>query len=203
MQPKKEIKIPYSFCKGYCNYLRKREIFFLAFCANKSYLPFFITVSIFFFCLSLMFTIHSFFFTTYYIDLRYSQPEELTPMYWIENEMLKCLYVAVINNLVKIIIIKLLIFFVFRIEKKLITKKNYFLIMNRLRCRSTAVFSILILIMCVVFYINTCYCGIYLNTQGGLFLGFGVSVVFSFCISLIICFLINIVRAIGICCNTS
>lgn len=194
-----------SFCKRYHNYIKRREIFFITFCSKKQYLPFFIKFPIFLFCLTITFTIHSLLFLNKFLEGRFeaSRNNGSITKYWFTDELPRCLYTAIIVNVVKMIIVKLLLFYVFRIEKKILSRENYRIILNRLRCRSATVFIVLLVLMFGLFYINTCYCGIFPNTQDAFFIGYVVTIFFSFVFCLIICLLINVIGLIGVKCNFS
>lgn len=199
-KPKEKRK--YSFFKDFCFYFSKREIFLLAATNRKEYFPSFALWSLTILCFSIIFGVHSIFYTTENISKRFLLREKsVTISFLIENELMKCIISALICNGVKMLFIKLFIYALFKVNKKKISKDKINSMISLTRCKLIFFFSIIFILNCGVFYVNASYGGIFINSKAALFIGFGVTYVISFVVCLVLCFFINIIRGLGECCN--
>lgn len=203
-EKKKKIKEKrkYSFFKDFCFYFSKREIFLLAATNRKEYFPSFALWSLTILCFSIIFGVHSIFYTAENVSKRFLlQEKSATFSFFIENELMKCIISALICNGVKMLLIKLFIYAPFKVNKKKISKDKINSMISLTRCKLIFFFSVVFILNCGVFYVNACYGGIFINSKAALFIGFGITYVISFVVCLVLCLIINIIRGFGECCN--
>ena len=153
--------------------------------------------------MNILFGVHCIFFKADNVSKRFHLfGESASLSFLIDNELMKCIISALICNAVKIILIKLLIFLLFKPnKKKLVNKENYQSLISLTRCKLIFFFIVVFLLTCGVFYVNACYGGVFINSKSALFLGFATTYIISFIVCLVLCLIINIIRGMGECCN--
>ena len=198
---KKEKK--YSCFKDFCLYFTKREVLLLAITNRKEYFPSFALWGMVILAMNILFGVHCIFFKADNVSKRFHLfGESASFSFLIDNELMKCIISALICNAVKIILIKLLIFLLFKPnKKKLVNKENYQSLISLTRCKLIFFFIVVFLLTCGVFYVNACYGGVFINSKSALFLGFATTYIISFIVCLVLCLIINIIRGMGECCN--
>ena len=205
------------FCKFYVNYFMKREIFLTSFYDKDDKVAYFVRIPTFLLVMAFMFTINCLLLTTNYIHNRYIYAEKYNGIneanYVFTHEFGKSILCALISNVFKIIIIKIIYWKIFKISHKLknelITNNNmseeerkYTLFKKEEYFKSykkKAIIYILItlpfIIIFAIFSIN--YIGTFPNTGVGILLGFILSVVLSILLCALICFIIVSFHFIG------
>ena len=191
----------YSFIFKLFRYFKKREILLLTLSNEKEYYPPFTLWSLLICCLSLIFTIHCFLFTNKYIHKRYINTGKNNFAYFLKYEIGKCFLVALIAIVIKIILIKIFIILLFRLDLKYITKENKKKYSYRMGCKLGIFYIVIISLFILSIYINICYGGIFKNSVIALIEGFIFSYIFSFIMCLVVCLIINIIFKMEECCN--
>ena len=191
----------YSFIFKLFRYFKKREILLLTLTNEKEYYPPFTLWSLLICCLSLIFTIHCFLFTNKYIHKRYINTGKNNFAYFLKYEIGKCFLVALIAIVIKIILIKIFIILLFRLDLKYITKENKKKYSYRMGCKLGIFYIVIIMLFILSIYINICYGGIFKNSVIALIEGFIFSYIFSFIMCLVVCLIINIIFKMEECCN--
>ena len=207
-------KINKKFCNFYCDYFAKREIFLCTFYHKQNEITIFIRLPAFFTVIGFIFTINCLFLTENEIHKRYVYFKEHGKIdeikYAFKKDLAKCLIVALISIVFKMICIKLVYFVVFKISskikdelstyeqknlskselKKINSKKKKYLKKYK---RKSIVFMIIIFILLLIFaYLSTCYVGIFKKSFANILINFVISVIFSFIICAFLCFIISI-----------
>ena len=192
----------------YWQYLKKRELFLVCFFDNKDSIPYFIRWSTFIFCLLVIFTLNCFFFVESNVHTRYINALEGGNSHYNINEFANAICVSLISIVIKMIIIKLLLNRVFKInknvkkmmkhsyEKKLEESElddlkqkryNYLIIyQKKLMIFFIALFGASLFLS----YICICYGAVFKNSLDYFFLGFLFSCIFSFLFCAVICIII-------------
>ena len=192
----------------YWQYLKKRELFLVCFFNNKDSIPYFIRWSTFIFCLIVIFTLNCFFFVESNVHTRYLNALEGGNSHYNINEFANAICVSLISIVFKMIIIKLLLNRVFKInknvkkmmkhsyEKKLEESElddlkqkryNYLIIyQKKLMIFFIALFGASLFLS----YICICYGAVFKNSLDYFFLGFLFSCIFSFLFCAVICIII-------------
>ena len=188
-------------------YFRKREIFFIAFLAQNNKTPKCINRSLFVFSLSIIFIINCFFFDESLVHKRYLNAlkgKSNKIAYFFKNEFKISIYTALISNIIKMVFIKILINWIFKIDDTEIKKgfeeglnkndledlknkyyKDYF--------RKTIIYFIILFIINIfIAYVCMCYGDIFSNSYWFFILSFLASNIISFLFCMILCFLIII-----------
>ena len=204
-----------KFCNFYCDYLAKREIFLCTFYNKHNDVTIFIRLPAFFTVIGFIFTINCLFLTENEIHKRYVYFKEHGKIdefkYAFKNDLVRCIIVALICVIFKMICIKLVYFVVFKISseikdelfsyeqknlnkseiKKINSKKKKYLKQYK---NKSIVFMIIILILLLIFaYLSTCYVGIFKNSSANILINFVISLIFSFIICAFLCFIISMI----------
>ena len=215
----KEIMIEDYYLLFYWKYFIKRELWFLVIRDKNNSLPYFIRYSCLGLCLSFICLINCFFFYESTVHRRYINALDginLNIKYYFKKEFWRStIYVALIGNVIKMIIIKIVLYKVFKIGKmvkklmknsaeKGLTKDEVELLHLKrekyLFCYKINLilyFFFLIALTLLIGYICTCYGGIYKNSMNSFLFGFVFSIIATFIICAIICFLIVSLYKIG------
>jgi len=195
----------------YWKYFKKREIFIVCFFDKKDTIPYYIRYSTFFFCLLFIFLLNCFFFFESNVHKRYINALEGYKNhtgYYFKHEFVNTIYVALITIVFKMIIIKLVLYRVFKIKKKVkkmmrhsyenkveetdfddLRQKRYdFLVLYHTK---TIIFFVVLFVFSLFFtYICVSYAGVFKNSVNYFFLGFLFTCIFSFIFCSAICFII-------------
>ena len=195
----------------YWKYLKKRELFIICFFDKKDTIPYFIRWSCFFFSLIFIFLLNCFFFFESMVHKRYIhalQGDKINIAYYFKYEFWISICVSLIIIVYKMIIIKLLLYRVFKIKKdikkmmhhsfeekinkkelKNLEQKRYDYLLNY-HYKIVIYFSVMIFLSLFFTYICICYGGVFENSLNIFFLGFLFSAIFSFIFCAAICFII-------------
>ena len=206
-----------NFCKFYFKYFMKREIFLASFYDKYDKVASFIRIPTFLFVITFIFAINCLLLTANYIHNRYIYAQKNNGIneakYVISNELGKSFLCAIISNILKMIIIKLIYWKIFKISYKLkkgliptnnmseeetkyilFKKEEYF----KSYKKKAFIYIIIILSFIIIFaYISINYIGTFPNTRVGILFGFILSVVLSFLLCLLICFIIVSLHFLG------
>ena len=219
----KEIMIEENFILFYWKYFLKREIWFITIRDKKNTLPYFIRYSSLGFCITFIFLLNCFFFFESDIHKRYINALDGTNInisYYFKKEFGTTLCVALLGNAFKMILIKLLLYRVFKIGKtakklmknssekglnaneveRLNLKREKFF--KNYRLFTIIYFSALMALSILFGYICTCYGGVYKNSINYFLFGLLFSIIFSFIFCAAICFLIVSLYKIGKICDS-
>ena len=202
-----------NFCYFYCDYFTQREIFLITFYHKHDNVSLFIRLPTFFISMGFIFTINCLFLTESETHRRYEYYNEHGKMneikYAFKYNIGICFVIGVINNVFKMICIKLVYFLIFKIKKEIKDefspfvernlsntemkeldkkKKNY---VNKYKKRSIG-FMIIIFILLIIFaYICICYIGTFSKSIYGILINFIISLIFSFIICAFLCCIIS------------
>ena len=200
-------------------YLRKREICLITFLNKRKTIPYFIRYSIFLISLSFIFLINCFFFNESMIHERYlyslNGGESNNISYYFRKEFKISVYSALIGNIIKMILIKSVMNYIFEINEKdkILINNSYEAQLNEekledLKTRKEKyiknyIKNYRIYLICVVIiniiigYICTCYGGVFPNSYTYFICGFLFSFIMSIIICIFLCFIIVILYIIG------
>ena len=206
-----------NFCKFYINYFIKREIFLTSFYDKGDKVAYFIRLPTFLLVMTFIFTINCLLLTTKYIHNRYIYAQTHNGIneanYVFTHEFGKSFLCALISNIFKIIIIKIIYWKIFKISQKLkneltptsnmseeeikyilFKKKEYI----KLYQKKAFIYILFALLFIILFgYISINYIGTFPNTGVGILLGFILSVVLSILLCALICFIIVLIHFFG------
>ena len=219
----KEIMVEENFILFYWKYFLKREIWFITIRDKKNTLPYYIRYSSLGFCITFIFLLNCFFFFESDIHKRYINALDGTNInisYYFKKEFGTTLCVALLGNAFKMILIKLLLYRVFKIGKtakklmksssekglnaneveRLNLKREKFF--KNYRIFTIIYFSALMALSILFGYICTCYGGVYKNSINYFLFGLLFSIIFSFIFCAAICFLIVSLYKIGKICDS-
>ena len=195
----------------YWKYFKKRELFIVCFFDKKDTIPYFIRFATFFFCLLFIFLLNCFFFFESNVHKRYINALEGYKNhmgYYFKHEFVNTIYVSLVTIVFKMIIIKLVLYRVFKIKKKTkkmmkhsyenkveetdfedLKQKRYdFLVLYHIKI---IIFFVALFVFSLFFtYICVSYAGVFKNSINYFFLGFLFSCIFSFIFCAAICFII-------------
>ena len=195
----------------YWKYFKKRELFIVCFFDKKDTIPYFIRFATFFFCLLFIFLLNCFFFFESNVHKRYINALEGYKNhmgYYFKHEFVNTIYVSLVTIVFKMIIIKLVLYRVFKIKKKTkkmmkhsyenkveetdfedLKQKRYdFLVLYHIKI---IIFFVALFVFSLFFtYICVSYAGVFKNSVNYFFLGFLFSCIFSFIFCAAICFII-------------
>jgi hypothetical protein len=207
----KPILIEENFFLFYWRYLLRRELCLVSFIDKKKTIPYFVRWSCFAFCLIFIFLLNCFFFFESNVHKRYLnalQGKKNSIGFYFKNEFINSFFVSLLSIIFKIIIIKLVLFKIFKINKEakklmrsssekdlsqneleeLNNKRNKYLFEYKLKLIIYFVSMILLSILFIYFCI--CYGGVFHNSISAFFLGFLFSFIFSFILCALLCFII-------------
>ena len=201
-------------CYFYCDYFVQREIFLSSFYNKHDNISLFIRLPTFFMVICFIFTLNCLYLRESDIHRRYEYYNEHGKInefkYAFEYNKKKVLINALISNLFKMICIKLVYFVAFKISSKIkeeispfsqrnltqtqtkevnMKKKKY---LRKYKIKSI-IFMIIIFILLLVFgYVCTCYIGTFPKAIYELLINFAASIIISFIICAILCFIVSI-----------
>ena len=209
-----------NFILFYWKYFIKREIGFVCFLDKNNTIPYFVRYSCLLFCISFIFLLNCLLFLESAVHKRYINAlsgKKNRLGYYFKNEFWITICVALIGNIFKMIIIKLILYKVFKIEKKskklmrassekglnqdeleqLQLKRQKFL---KDYNRNLIIYFICVMLLNIfIGYICICYGGVFSNSIGAFLYGLLFSLIMSFIFCAIICFLIVCVYKMGKC----
>ena len=214
----KEILVEEHFILYYWKYFMRRELWLLTIINKKENIPYFIRYSSLAFCISFISLLNCFFFFESDIHRRYINAikgKKNRIGFYFKNEFKTTIAVALIGNLFKMIIIKLVVYKLFKIGKN--TKKMMKasseigltqeeieeLHLKRLNYLKRYKLCLMIYFICLMAlnilfaYICICYAGVFYNSQGAFLYGLLFSLIFSFIFCAIICLLIVSLYRLG------
>ena len=194
-----------SFCLFYFKYFINREIFFASFYEkNDDNIPGFIRIPTLILAITFIFTINCLFLTTNYIHKRYVYAKNHNKInefkYLFAHEFGKSFYCALIGNIFKMLCIKLIYGFLFKVSSKEFNnldeqKKEEYL--TKYRKKSIIYFIIVFIFVIVFWYISINYIGTFHYTKIGILLGFILSVILSFILCGLFCLIIVFIYFLG------
>ena len=196
----KKLNKNFHFCFKLFRYFKKREILLLCITNEKDNIPSFALWSLLFTCFSMIFALFCLLFNENYIHKRYIEKSNTNFLYFLTNEIDLSLLCALISIVLKMILIKFLINFVYD-DMKHINYTNKSVIINKIRCKLFIFYIIILTIFIFSVIINISYGGIFINSNSAFIEGFLFSYIFSFIFCLIICILITLLFKIKTCCN--
>ena len=214
----KETLIQENFLLYYWKYFIKRELWLLTIINKKENIPYIIRYSSLAFCISFIFLLNCFFFFQSDVHRRYINAlsgKKNSIGYYFRKEFPTTICVSLLGNLFKMIIIKLVIYNIFKISKnskrmmrssaengltseevnQLKAKKEKYL--KNYKRNLLIYFICLILLNVFIAYICICYSGVFLNSQGAFLFGLLFSLIFSFIFCAFFCLLIVCLYKIG------
>ena len=174
------------------DYFKKREILFIAFLNVCNETPKFIKSSVLFFCLTTFLTINCLLFDESLLDKRYhnlldGKNKKNGISYFFKNEFKISVYSALIGNTIKILLIKIIIYGIFRLNKKEISIINVVKPSKKLKNKASKdyirnikiYFFIIIITNLFMGYICICYGAVFENSYSFFILSFLVSYLLS------------------------
>ena len=209
----KEILVEENFFLFYWKYLMKREIWILTLYNKNENIPYFVSYSFLAFFISFLFLFNCFFFFESDVHNRYIKALYGKKIVIGGKEFGKSLCVSLIGNVVKMVIIKLVLYKIFKIGKtakrmmrasaenglnpdeiqQLNLKRQNYLKNYK---KSLLIYFICLMALNIFFaYICICYAGVFINSQGAFILGLLFSIIFSFIFCALIClFIVSLYR---------
>ena len=207
----KPILVEENFFLFYWRYFQKRELCLVCFRDRKDTIPYFVRWSTFVFCLVFIFLLNCLFFFEKSVHKRYINAlngKKNSIGYYFKNEYIMSFYIALISCVFKMIIIKLVLYKLFKIKKEtkkmmtnsaekgldpiqleeLINKRNKFSKIYKIKL---VIFFILLMIFSIFFaYICICYAGVFRNSISAFLYGFLFSFITSFILCALFCLII-------------
>ena len=218
----REVLIEQNFFLFFYKYFKEREIWLLSLKDKKETIPYFVRYSSLIFCLSFLFLLNCFFFFESNVHMRYLNAlsgNKNDIIYYFTNELITTIYVSLIGNVFKMIIIKLVIMKLFKIgktekammrsssEKGLNQNELDLLQLKRRKYMSNYKIKLLVYFLCIeifnllIAYICICYGAIFPNSIEAFLYGMLFSLIISFIVCLIISLLIVTLYKCGKCLN--
>ena len=214
----KPLSIENNFFLCLFAYFKKREIFCLSFLNKNNTTPKFIRRSLFFFCLTIILTINCLLFDDSLVDKRYQNiliyRKKNNIDYFFRNELKISFYSALIGNAVKMLLIKIIINWIFKISSKEITymSDNFAKTLNENEKESLKIkkfkylkdysrnviiyFFLIFLINIFAAYICICYGAFFENSFLYFILSFFTSYILSFILCYCFCLIIILIYKI-------
>ena len=213
-----EIKVEENFILYFWKYFIKREIWILTIINKKENIPYFVRYSCLGFCISFIFLLNCFFFFESDIHKRYIDAlsgKKNSLKYYFEKEFGTTICVSLISDLFKMIVIKLVIYKLFKIGKstkkmmrssaekgltpeevdQLNAKRQQYL--KNYQKNLLIYFIFLICLNIFIAYYCTCYGGVFPNSIGAFLYGLLFSLIFSFIFCGVICLAIVSISRLG------
>ena len=208
---KKLILVDEKFFLFYWRYFKKRELCLVCFIDKKDKIPYFIRWSAFVFCLIFIFLLNCLFFFEKNVHKRYINAldgNKNSIGYYFKNEFLISFFIALISIVFKMIIVKLVLYRLFKIKKEhkkmmihsaeeglnqmrleeLQNKRNKFLLLYKMKL---ILYFVLLMIFSILFaYICICYGGIFRNSISAFLYGFLFTCILTFIICALFCLII-------------
>ena len=213
-----EIKVEENLFLYFWKYFMKRELFIMTIVHETKNIPYFIRYSCLIFCISFIFLLNCFFFFESNVHKRYINAltgKKNRLGYYFKKEFPTTLCVALLSNLFKMIIIKMVLIKVFKIgelardlmkvssEKGLTQKEVELLHFKRKKYVDDYHRNLMIYFICLIClnvfiaYICICYAGVFRNSIGAFLYAYLFCLIFAFIFCAIICFLIVCLYRIG------
>ena len=202
----------------YWKYFKKRELILVSFFDKKDTIPYFVRWSSFFFCLIFIFMLNCLFFFESNVHKRYInalEGKKNNIAFYFKHEFAKSIYVALISIVFKMIIIKLVLYRLFKIKKNIkkmmhhsyenniettelddLEQKRYDYLVNY-HIKLIIYFVLLILLSLFFGYICISYLGVFKESINAFFFGFLFSFIFSIIFCAVICFIIVSINKIS------
>ena len=214
----KELLIEDNFILFYWKYFIKRELGFIVIRNKRNAIPYFVRYSCLGFCISFLFLLNCFFFVESFVHERYINALDgvnINISYYFKKEFATTLLVSFIGIIFKMIVIKLILYRVFKIGKNVkkmmrrsaekgLTKDEIELLnykrknfKEEYKKYLIIYFSILMGLTIFIGYICTCYGGVYKNSINAFLFGILFTIIFSFIFCAALCFLIVGLYKIG------
>ena len=214
----KELLIEDNFILFYWKYFIKRELGFIVIRNKKNAIPYFVRYSCLGFCISFLFLLNCLFFVESFVHERYINALDgvnINISYYFKKEFATTLLVSFIGIIFKMIVIKLILYRVFKIGKNVkkmmrrsaekgLTKDEIELLNSKrenfkeeYKKYLIIYFSILMGLTIFIGYICTCYGGVYKNSINAFLFGILFTIIFSFIFCAVLCFLIVGLYKIG------
>ena len=214
----KELLIEDNFILFYWKYFIKRELGFIVIRNKRNAIPYFVRYSCLGFCISFLFLLNCFFFVESFVHERYINALDgvnINISYYFKKEFATTLLVSFIGIIFKMIVIKLILYRVFKIGKNVkkmmrrsaekgLTKDEIELLnykrenfKEKYKKYLIIYFSILMGLTIFIGYICTCYGGVYKNSINAFLFGILFTIIFSFIFCAALCFLIVGLYKIG------
>ena len=206
-------------CLFFFEYLKKRELCLITFLNKGNTIPYFIRYSIFLLSLSFIFLFNCFLFEESLIHERYlfslNGGESNNISYYFKKEFVISVYSALIGNIIKMILIKLIMYCIFEInnKNKIVINDSYEEGLNKEKSEDLktnrndyikkyknnyVIYSICVIIINIIIgYICTCYGGVFPNSYTYFIFGLLFSFIMSIIICIFLCFIIFILYKIG------
>ena len=214
----KEKLIEENIILYYWKYFMKRELWIITIFNKKENIPYIVRYSSLVFCISFIFLLNCFFFFQSDVHKRYINAlsgKKNNIGYYFKKEFGTTICVSLLGDLFKMIIIKFVIYNIFKIsknskrmmkssaEKGLIPEEIEQLKAKRGKYINNYQRNLLIYFICVmtfsilIAYICICYAGVFLNSQGAFLFGLLFSLIFSFIFCAIFCLIIVCLYRLG------
>ena len=199
-------------------YFTKRELGYVCIAGTKRSVPYFVRFSCLAFCISFIFLLNCFLFLESAVHKRFlnaSTGKKNRLGYYFKEEFGMTCCAALLGNIFKMIIIKLLLYKLFKIgkeQKKLMRSSEekglnqdelFQLQSKRLKYlndynRNLNIYFICLLALNVfISYICICYGGVFQNSIGAFIYGFIFSLIMSYLFCAVICFIIVFIYKLG------
>ncbi len=183
-----------SFKGIFFRLFRKKEILLFPLTSPKDYIPFFISFSVFLLSANFIFLSYCLCFNNKNVHDRFLKNGNLGIKYFLQNEITNCIFSALITIVIKNIFNKFLIFSMFRINKKKISKENKNSFIKCTKIKIFIFYIIIFLLLIISSYINICYGGIFKNSIKSLLFGSLFTYIISLIICLFLCLLISLFK---------
>ena len=214
-----EIKVEDNFILYFWKYFMKRELWILTIINKKENIPYFVRYSCLGFCISFIFLLNCFFFFESDVHKRYVNAlsgKKNRLGYYFRKEFGTTICVSLLSDLIKMIIIKLVIYKFFKIgkttkkmmkssaEKGLTPGEVQQLNLKRQKYLKDYERNLLIYFACLmglnifIAYYCICYAGVFHNSIGAFLYGLLFSLIFSFIFCGVICLAIVSLSRLGI-----
>ena len=207
-----------NFMLFFWKYFTKRELGYVCIAGSKRSIPYFVRFSCLVFSISFIFLLNCFLFLESAVHKRYlnaSTGKKNRLGYYFKEEFGMTCCAALLGNVFKIIIIKLLLYKLFKIgkeQKKLMRSSEekglnqdelFQLQFKRLKYlndynRNLNIYYICLIVLNVfISYICICYGGVFQNSIGAFIYGFIFSLIMSYLFCAVICFIIVCIYKLG------
>ena len=207
-----------NFMLFFWKYFTKRELGYVCIAGTKRSVPYFVRFSCLAFCISFIFLLNCFLFLESAVHKRFlnaSTGKKNRLGYYFKEEFGMTCCAALLGNIFKMIIIKLLLYKLFKIgkeQKKLMRSSEekglnqdelFQLQSKRLKYlndynRNLNIYFICLLALNVfISYICICYGGVFQNSIGAFIYGFIFSLIMSYLFCAVICFIIVFIYKLG------
>jgi hypothetical protein len=207
-----------NFILFYWKYFIKRELGFIVIRNRNDAIPYFVRYSCLGFCISFLFLLNCFFFVESFVHKRYINALDSVNIdisYYFKKEFTTTLLISFIGIIFKIIVIKLILYRVFKIGKNVkklmrhsaekgLTKDEIELLnykrenfKKEYKKYLIIYFTILMALTIFIGYVCTCYGRIYINSINAFLFGIVFTIICSFIFCAVLCFLIVGLYKIG------